>query len=193
MNFFKKWIFYSLFSVWIVISITNCSQNSDITSVNNENQIGESLVLNFSDSSYHNEETEDFQQDSCTLNYIQNIDEYTAGSIEFENGSFLKIPVKSLTPPEELSGKNVVITMAVNKDSVNNELNFTFGPHGCEFKIPAKLCLSWKQLNCERATLYYLDESGNRKEHLPEQVDYSNKRMILQIKHFSRYAVAYSN
>jgi len=193
LNFFKKWILYILFLLAVILGFLNCSKNPDITSVLNENQDDEYFTFNNLDSTDQNNESYNIQKDSCTLFYIQNIDEYTAGSITFGTGSFLKIPAISLTPPEELGRNNVVITMSIHMDSINKELNFTFGPHGCEFKIPATLCLSWKQLNCNRATLYYLDESGNRKERLPDQVDYSNKRMILQIKHFSRYAVAYSN
>ena len=83
--------------------------------------------------------------------------------------------------------------MAVTKDQESNELIFTFGPHGCEFILPAELCLSWKFTNSNNARLYYLDKHGNKREHLPDQIDIKNKRMIININHFSRYAVAYSN
>ncbi len=193
LSFLKKWILNVGIFIAIIISITSCSQDSDIISASTKDQLNDYLINNFIDSTVQSKESEDIQKDSCMLNYIQNIDEYTAGSINFDSGSFLKIPAKSLIAPEGFSEKDIVITMVVRKDSIKNELNFMFGPPGCEFKKPVKLCLSWKQLNCKRATLYYLDESGNRIEHLSDQVDHSKKRMILMINHFSRYAVAYSN
>jgi hypothetical protein len=188
-----KWILNCCILLTTIMTVMSCTKNSDIISANSEAQ---DVIL--SNEEYFNAIKEyseaDFAwTDSCKLNYLKEIDEYAAGSINLKGGSYLKIPVKSLIPPENLHGKNVKIRMAVKRDSTVRELDFTFGPHGCEFSEPVELCLSWKELHCKRATLYYLDESGNRVEHLADQVDYSNKRMILQIKHFSRYAVAYSN
>ena len=176
MSFLNKWILIFSF-IPIIIGISACTQNSDILSSSSEESVNEKII----------------QEGSCVMTYLEDIDSYTAASICMKNGSYLKISAKSLIPPAELKGTDVGITMAYDWDKENNELIFTFGPHGCEFSEPAKLCLSWKELNTNNATLYYLDEKGNHVEQLPDQIDTSKKRMCLDIKHFSRYAVAYSN
>jgi hypothetical protein len=130
---------------------------------------------------------------SCLVKYIRKSDSYNSASLKTWSGSYLYIDYNSLIPPEELQGKTVTITMLMEKDLVNNELIYTFGPNGCEFSTPAQLWLSWKDLGSVNATLYYLDEDGNRVEHLPDDVDLYDQKMLINIDHFSRYAVAYSN
>ena len=185
LNFFKKWIlvFSSLSAILFIISA--CSQDSGILSIDSKSQAGsnETKLIN----------GDLYEEGSFISEYVEDEDFYTPVLIQISNGSFLRIPNRSLQPPEDLVGKNVEITMAVTNDVENNELLFTFGPHGCEFTQPAELCLSWKTTNSKNATLYYLDEQGNKKEHMPDQIDIVNKRMIININHFSRYAVAYSN
>ncbi len=129
----------------------------------------------------------------CTVYFINQSKLYGGSGINIPNGASLMIPYASLTPPTELWGQNVAITMLVEKDESTNELIYTFGPHGCVFSTPTQLWLSWKDLECENATLFYLDDEGNRVEQLPDNVDVFNKKMLITIDHFSRYAVAYSN
>lgn len=185
LSFSNKWILTFSFLTVTIIGISSCSQNSDILSLDSKSQ-SESYEDKLIDGSI-------YEEGSCISNYIEDEDFYTPVSIAISDGSFLKIPNKSLRPPKDLIGEDVKITMAVTNDQESNELIFTFGPHGCEFTLPAELCLSWMDHNSENATLYYIDEYGNRKEHLPDQIDLLNKRMIIDINHFSRYAVAYSN
>jgi hypothetical protein len=181
LNFFKKWILI-LCSFAILINISACFQDSDILSCNSNEQNDDRI-------SKENK----VLIGSCVVTYLEDIDSYSAAAINIPNGSFIRIPAKSLVPPAELAGTDVEIIMAARVDLTNNEIIFTFEPHGCEFSTPAELCLSWKDLGIQNVTLFYLDEENNREEHLPDQVDDSKKRMILLINHFSRYAVAYSN
>lgn len=185
LDFLYKRILSLIFLMVIMIGISACSQDSEILSLDSKNQSDnlEGLLI---DGSLSEENT------SVSI-YSEDEEFYTPVLITISNGSFLKVHNKSLQPPQDLIGKDVEITMEVTKDQESNELIFTFGPHGCEFISPAELCLSWKTTNSSNATLYYLDEHGNKKEHLPDQIDIENKRMIININHFSRYAVAYSN
>lgn len=185
LGFLKKWILNFGFFFAIIIGLTACSQDSEILSLESKSQSGSHEAKLIDGSIY--------EEGSCISEYVEEEDFYTSVSIVISNGSFLKIPNKSLRPPADLIGNAVEITMTVTKDLECNELIFTFDPHGCEFILPAQLCLSWKTTNSKNAKLYYLDEEGNRKEHLPDQMDEKNKRMIIKINHFSRYAVAYSN
>jgi hypothetical protein len=185
LGFLYKRILSLSFLITTIIGILACSQNSDILSLETESQSEnfEGLLI---DGSLN-------EEGSCLSYYSENEDFYTPVSIVISNGSFLRVPIKSLRPPQDFIGKVVEITMEVTRDQESNELIFTFGPHGCEFTQPAELCLSWKTTNSSNATLYYLDENNNKREHIPDQIDLDNKRMIIYINHFSRYAVAYSN
>ena len=185
LNFFKKWILVYGFSAALLLSLLACSQDSEILSLDSNSQIGSNEARLIDGGLYENS--------SFTSEYVGDEDFYTPVLIQISNGSFLRIPNKSLQPPEDLFGQDVEITMTVTNDTTSNELLFTFGPHGCVFTKPAELCLSWMTTDSKKATLYYLDEEGTKKEHLPDQIDMVNKRMIININHFSRYAVAYSN
>lgn len=185
MSFLNKWILVISYSATALIIISACSKDSEILSLESKSQAGNNEAKLIDGSLY--------EEGSFLSEYVEDKDFYKPVLISISNGSFLRIPNKSLLPPEDLVGKDVEITMTVTNDVENNELLFQFGPHGCEFIIPAELCLSWKTTNSKNATLYYLDEQGNRNEHLPDQIDILNKRMIININHFSRYAVAYSN
>ncbi|MEJ2546120.1 MAG: hypothetical protein P8Y99_18810, partial [Calditrichaceae bacterium] len=180
MNFFNKWILVISYFTAAIFVISACSKDSEILSSENKSQIENDEAKLIDGCLY--------EEGSFLSEYVEAEDLYTPVLISISNGSFLRIPNKSLLPPEDLVGKNVDITMTVTNDVENNELLFQFGPHGCEFILPAELCLSWKTTNSKNATLYYLDEQGNRKEHLPDQIDIINKRMIININHFSRYA-----
>jgi hypothetical protein len=49
--------------------------------------------------------------------------------------------------------------------------------------------LDYKDLNIETPQLYYIDENGNYIPQQPDDIDVTNKNMILYIDHFSRYAI----
>ena len=117
---------------------------------------------------------------------------YKGGNIQLGQGSMLTIPKKSLTPPQGTpAGADVTITM--NVELVDGELNLTFGPHGCQFDPPAELRVDYSDLGVDRPTLFYIDENGNSIEQTPDHIDTKGKWLTLSFDHFSRYAVAWSN
>ena len=119
---------------------------------------------------------------------------YRGGIFSLPNGSDFSISWGELIPPPEVRwGEDVTITITCNRDTVQNELIFDFGPAGCRFNSPAKVFLDWSDLGVEHAKLYYIDEDGNYIEQTPDDIDYQGKRMLLYISHFSRYAVAFAN
>lgn len=98
----------------------------------------------------------------------------------------------ALTPPAGTPyGAPVTITMQVEKDAVNNELLFTFGPSGCAFDPPAEVWLDYADLSLTDVKLYLIDEDENYIEQTPYDIDSQGKRMSLLIHHFSRYAVGW--
>jgi len=198
----KKTILY-LTAVTIVLIFTGCAEDI-VNSLNDETP--EVLMKRFETPTAEEDMTTALttgdgdlvdnrypQSGLCTVYFIKKSKLYGGSGINIPNGTSLTIPYASLTPPTELSGQNIIINMLVEKDPITGELIYTFGPHGCVFNKPAQLWLSWKDLECENATLFYLDDEGNRVEQLPDNVDVYNKKMLITIDHFSRYAVAYSN
>ena len=134
------------------------------------------------------------QMTTCSSGYFKNWGQYKGSNCRLENGSFFEFYNGALTPPADIPfGETVTITMRADKDPVTGELVYTFGPSGCHFDEPAILWLDYSDLGTDAATLYYLDNDGNRIEHLPDNIDFYNKRMCIYIDHFSRYAVAYSD
>ena len=116
---------------------------------------------------------------------------YKGGKIQLDQGSKLTIAKNSLTPPPGTpAGAKVTITM--NVELVNDELIFTFGPHGCQFDPPAELRIDYSDLGVELPTLYYV-ENGEYVKQAPDHIDTRGKFMLLNFDHFSRYAVAWSN
>ena len=79
--------------------------------------------------------------------------------------------------------------MLVERDSVNNELTFTFDPHDCQFNPSARVYLNYKDLGIDVPVLYYIDENGNYIQQNPDEIDVTNRNVILYIDHFSRYAI----
>jgi len=134
------------------------------------------------------------QVTSVTVQYFKNWGQYKGAICNLENGSFFEFYNGSLSPPQYIPwGDEVTITMRADRDALSGELIYSFGPSGCTFDTPAKLWLDYSDLGTDEATLYYLDTDGNRIEHLPDNIDFYNKRMCIYIDHFSRYAIAYSN
>ena len=68
------------------------------------------------------------EQGSMTSRYYKKWDEYQGGKINLSQGSQFELLYGALTPPAELSGQNVTLTMTVVQDRANNELLFEFGP-----------------------------------------------------------------
>ena len=83
--------------------------------------------------------------------------------------------------------------MSVEKDLLNGQLIYTFGPSGCSFEPAAEIWISWKELDTQMADLFYIDEANQYIEQNPEDIDFTLKRFKVLISHFSRYAVAYSD
>ena len=134
------------------------------------------------------------QTTSIKVRFFKNWGQYSGDNGRLENGSFFEFYNGALTPPSIIPwGEQIIITMRADKDPVTGELIYSFGPSGCDFEPAAILWLDYSDLGTEEATLYYLDDEGNRVEHLPDEIDFFNKRMRIHIDHFSRYAVAYSN
>jgi hypothetical protein len=95
-----------------------------------------------------------------------------------------------LTPPPGTPlGAPVFVTMEVEKDTINNQLIFTFEPSSCQFDPPAEVVFNYTDLGFELAALYYIDENGNYIPQSPEHISISNKKMTIYIDHFSRYAL----
>ena len=117
---------------------------------------------------------------------------YKGGTIQLDQGSMLTTPMNSLTPPPGTpAGANVTITMKL--ELANDEINLTFGPHGCQFDPPVQLRVDYSDLGVDLPTLFYIDENGNSIEQTPNHVNSQGKWLTLSFAHFSRYAVAWSN
>ena len=118
---------------------------------------------------------------------------YEGGNIMLSNGSTFHIEHGALTAPKGTQlDADVTITILVEKDEVNNELVFTFGPSNCQFSPAAEVWLDWTDLGSNNVKLFYIDSDGNHNEQTPDSIDRKGKRMLLRIEHFSRYALAWS-
>ena len=116
---------------------------------------------------------------------------YTGGTINVAQGSKLQISPNSLTAPQGLQGNDVTITMKVKKvkKQGQDQLEFTFGPHGSNFNPRAEVTFDWTELGINVANLYYIDDGGHYVLQAPDQIDVANKKMTLYLDHFSRYAI----
>ena len=114
---------------------------------------------------------------------------YSGGNLQVTNRSTFHVTSGSLTPPAELLGDAVTITMLVEKDEVNNQLIFTFGPSGCSFSPGAEVWLDWSDLGISAPKLYYVESNGNYIEQAADSIDLQGQRLSLHIDHFSRYAI----
>lgn len=79
-----------------------------------------------------------------------------------------------------------------------NVLDVQFGPHGTQFKTPVELSISFAGTIADpgakrdpelEPVFWYLDESVNRWVVIPSVTDWENKRIVVHLEHFSRYAV----
>jgi len=134
------------------------------------------------------------QTSAKTVKFQKQKDKYETTVIGHFNGSSLLIWEGSLSPPDYMKwGDPVTITMTVEKDPVNNQLIYSFGPSGCQFWPPASLWISWKDLGSETAELYYIDETGQYVRQEFDGINLFDYTYLIFITHFSRYAVAYSD
>jgi len=130
---------------------------------------------------------------SGVAKYVAKKDNYRGASVDLvPTQSVLSFDGGALTPPQDLYGQDVTVTFQADYDSINQEIVFTFGPHGSQFSPAAEIKLDWSELNTDAPILYYIDESGNYIQQQPAQVDYQGKNMIIFVDHFSRYALARS-
>ena len=134
---------------------------------------------------------------------------YEEGTIYQQDGTKFRVKRATVVPPSELfddftSGnisnelkqinelkKPVKITMRIDKDEQNNELIYTFGPHGTKFTKPARIAFDYSSLGTETAQLFYIEDDGSYKEQAYDSIDIKNRKIYLYINHFSRYAMSY--
>ncbi|KAA3618867.1 MAG: hypothetical protein DWQ05_05730 [Calditrichaeota bacterium] len=130
---------------------------------------------------------------SRKLAYDQVEKHYAGGSMKAKNGASFKLQGGALTPPAGTpDGASVTIEMLIEKDEKTKELIFTFGPHGSQFNPPAEVWIDYSEIGNNGVNLYYISDDGNYIEQEPEAIDRKNKKMMLLIPHFSRYAIAHS-
>ena len=130
------------------------------------------------------------QSGSIEVSYWDIKNMYKGTSITIPNGSNFSLAAGALTPPPGTPfGDPITITMDVEIDEANNELIFTFGPSGCSFSPAAEVEFDWTDLGFESANLYYIDNNGNYIPQTPASVSIRNKKMMINVDHFSRYAI----
>ena len=76
--------------------------------------------------------------------------------------------------------------------------NLVFGPHGAQFNKPVRVELSYKTADLQgidekKLKVFYFNEETGLWELIGGDVDKKGKKVIAYLKHFSRYAVAWSN
>jgi len=130
------------------------------------------------------------EKGSTTCRYQKRQNRYLGGKIVLSQGSQFEVLNYSLTPPAELMGQNVTVTMTVVQDAANNKLLFEFGPHGSTFEPAATV---WFHYPGSNPKLYYIEDDGNYTEQKPDEIDLVHGWLKLKINHFSRYALAWSN
>jgi len=118
---------------------------------------------------------------------------YSTGNLNFVNGTKLYVPFNSLTPPSGTPPcESVMINGLIEKDEVNNELIYSFGPSGCQFDPPADLWMKYGDLGNGNPILYYIDANGNYIQQQPHDINKKQKWLQVKIHHFSRYAIGIS-
>ncbi len=130
---------------------------------------------------------------SRDLHYDEVENGYPGGMVNVPGGTKFKLQSGALTPPPGTpAGSTVTITMLVEKDTVNNELIFTFSPHGSQFLPAAEAWIDYTDLGVNNVKAYYINDDGSYTPLKPVLEDRKNKKMMLLIPHFSRYAIAHS-
>jgi len=114
---------------------------------------------------------------------------FQGGQLEVENGTTFFFPYGSLTPPSGWTDDRIILSMEVDMDTTKNEMLFTFGPSGCQFKPSAISWFNYGDLGISAPKLYYVDSNGKYIEQAPEKIDYRGHKMLFRVEHFSRYAI----
>ncbi len=116
-------------------------------------------------------------------------DSFQGGQLKVENGTTFSFKNGSLTPPSGWTDDRIILSMEVERDIMDNELQFKFGPSGCKFNPSAKIWFNYEDLGISAPKLYYIDSEGNYIEQSPEKIDYRGNKMLISVDHFSRYAI----
>src|SRR5262249_25523903 len=89
-------------------------------------------------------------------------------------------------------------TTVTIKEYDANVLDFQLGPHGIQFPVPVELSIDFSNTSCDPGSdvfdgrepvLYWLNDKTNRWEEVPGRTDWENRRLIVPLRHFSRYVV----
>jgi hypothetical protein len=101
-------------------------------------------------------------------------------SLDFEKGSL---------------SSDAVITI---EDYDADVLDVQFGPHGTQFPVPVTLTVDFSNTTSDpgathfdgrEPVLYWLNDRTNAWQEVPGRVDWTHKKLIVQLPHFSRYVV----
>ncbi len=176
-----------------VLNFNACTEQSPLESnvseinVLSKRKRARTTETSFTDAS---SESSTVEKGSTTCRYQKRQKSYLGGKIVLSQGSQFEVFNNSLTPPADLMGQNVTLTMAVVQAAANNELLFEFGPHGSTFEPAATI---WFHYEGSNPQLFYIQDDGAYTEQKPDEVDVVNGWLKLKVHHFSRYAVAWSN
>lgn len=125
---------------------------------------------------------------SATIKFHQNA--YLGGRMD-NGGTTFHLQEAALTPPGWIKyGKDVTVTMLIEKRNRGREVRFTFRPDGSRFDPPAEVGLEWSVTGSSKPKLYYIDKKGNYIEQPSDDVELQGNRLRLFIHHFSEYAVS---
>jgi hypothetical protein len=168
-----------------------CQKDGSMTPLDSADDYSSASYAKKTTPSDENDATYNYPQSgSIEVPYWDTKNIYRGTGINIPNGSNFSFSAGALTPPSDMPfGAAVTITMDVEKDETNNELIFTFGPSGCSFDPAAEVVFDWTDLGIESATLYYIDNNGNYVPQTPASTSIKNKKMLIYVDHFSRYAV----
>ena len=186
-----------------------CSQHAP-TAIDNQDEFGtsdktmkrsnlsvKSLDLGLTDNSEPDapeDQTYYSETGSGIASWWDNKEIYKGTGFDVPNGSSFGISNGALTAPAGTPyGQDIEIFMTIARDPVKNEHIVSFGPHGCNFDPPAEVCINWSDIGTAVPNLYYIDPDKGYVQQEPDAIYVYEKKMLLYISHFSRYAVAYSD
>ncbi len=130
---------------------------------------------------------------------------FEGGDLKVKNGSSFHVAEGALIPPITSLLRRLlkVVTVSMEVDLVEDleipqqgrvkALVYTFAPSGSQFDPPADAWFDFSDLNSPNAKVYYIAKDNNYIELEPAKVDLVNKRLLLKVHHFSRYAVAWAH
>ena len=193
MKTIRTFIFPLIAAAFMAGNFTACTQESPLAAGSSAATLSKRRLIATADNLTGTTEdnlTGTTEKGSMSARYYKKWDAYQGGKIILSQGSQFELLYGSLTPPPELYGQNVTLTMTVVQDPVTGELLFEFGPSGCQFEPAATVWFHYTSSTVPN--LYYIDENGNYVEQPADEVDTKNQWIMLKIHHFSRYALAWS-